>query len=172
MSDYRRFYIPGGTYFFTLVAYHRRTIFSDDRRVELLRQAFREVKSTRPFDVTAAVVLPDHLHCLWRLPEGDADFSTRWQMVKADFSRHVPAKIRKNGAKTVWQPRFFDHYIRDEDDLHKHLDYIHYNPVKHGLAASPGDWPHSSFKRFVAQGHYPSNWGDVAPPDVEDMEHE
>jgi len=172
MSDYRRLYIPGGTYFFTLVAYRRQTIFADDARVELLRQAFREVKAKRSFDVLAAVILPDHLHCLWRLPEGDADFSTRWQMVKTNFSRHIPAKTRKNGAKTVWQPRFFDHCIRDEYDVHKHLDYIHYNPVKHGLVASPGDWPHSSFGRFVAQGLYPSNWGGVAPSDVEDMEHE
>jgi putative transposase len=172
MSDYRRVYIPGGTYFFTLVTYRRQPIFSYDGRVELLRRSFREVKSKRPFDLLAAVILPDHLHCLWCLPEGDADFSTRWQMVKTSFSRRIPAEIIKDGAKTIWQPRFFDHCIRDESDFHKHLDYIHYNPVKHGLVSSPGEWPYSSFARFVALGWYTSSWGDVVPPDVEDMEHE
>ena len=167
MSDYRRVYIYGGTYFFTLVTYRRQPMFADGNRVELLRRSFREVNSKRPFDLLAAVILPDHLHCLWCLPEGDADFSTRWQMVKAGFSRHIPAKTGKNGAKNIWQPRFFDHCIRDESDLHKHLDYIHYNPVKHGLVSSPGEWPHSSFARFVAFGYYASNWGDVAPLDVE-----
>jgi len=172
MSNYRRVYIPGGTYFFTLVTYGRQAIFADGNRVEQLRQSFREAKAKRPFDLLAAVVLPDHLHCLWSLPEGDADYSTRWQMVKTSFSRHITSKTRKNGAKTIWQPRFYDHCIRDENDLHKHLDYIHYNPVKHGLVSSPGEWPHSSFARFVALGWYASNWGYVPPPDEEDMEHE
>ena len=107
MSDYRRVYIPRGSYFFTLVTYRRQPIFADGNRVELLRRSFREVKAKRPFDLLAAVILPDHLHCLWCLPEGDADFSTRWQMVKVGFSRRIPAKIRKDGAKTIWQPRFY-----------------------------------------------------------------
>ena len=172
MSDYRRVYVPGGTYFFTLVTYERNNLFADESRVEKLRQSLRGVKKKRPFVMVAAVVLPDHLHCIWRLPEGDADFSTRWQMIKTDFSRHVPGKTRKDGAKTVWQPRFYDHLIRDEDDLRRHLDYIHYNPVKHGYVATPGEWPHSSFKRFVAIGWYPNDWGMIAPPDVDDMGHE
>ena len=172
MSDYRRLYIPGGTYFFTLVTYHREPIFADERRVILLRQAFREVKSKRPFDLLAAVVLPDHLHCLWRLPKSDADFSTRWQMVKTAFSRQIPADVKKDGSKRVWQPRFYEHCLRDERDFQKHLNYIHYNPVKHGLVVSPGEWPHSSFKRFVSLGWYAEDWGNVAPVDVEDMAHE
>jgi putative transposase len=93
-------------------------------------------------------------------------------MVKTSFSRHIPSKTRKNGAKTIWQPRFYDHCIRDENDHRKHLDYIHYNPVKHGLVSSPCEWPHSSFARFVALGWYARNWGDIPPPDVDDMEHE
>ena len=117
MSNYRRVYIPGGTYFFTLVGYRRKPIFADGERVELLRRSFREVKAKRPYDVLAAVVLPDHLHCLWCLPEGDADFSTRWQMVKTSFSRRRHSKTRKDGAKTVWQPRLYDHCIRDESDF-------------------------------------------------------
>ena len=172
MSNYRRVYIPSATYFFTLVTYCRQPIFADGERVELLRRSFREVKAKRPFDLLAAVVLPDHLHCLWSLPEDDADFSTRWQMVKTSFSRRIPAKKQKDGAKTIWQPRFYDHYIRDENDFHKHLDYIHYNPVKHGLVSSPSKWPYSSFARFVELGRYTNSWGDVVPPDVEDMEHE
>ena len=120
--------------------------------MEKLRQSFLEVKAKRPFELLAAVVLPDHLHCLWCLPESDADFSTRWQMVKTSFSRRIPAQKRKDGAKSIWQPRFYDHCIRDESDFQKHLDYIHYNPVKHGLAYSPGEWPYSSFAHFVALG--------------------
>jgi putative transposase len=103
MSNYRRLYIPGGTYFFTVVTYHRQPIFVNDARVELLRYAFREVKAKRPFDIVAVVILPNHLHCLWNLPDGDADFSTHWQMIKTGFSRRIPASIRKDGSKTVWQ---------------------------------------------------------------------
>ena len=93
-------------------------------------------------------------------------------MIKTSFSRQIPAKIRKDGSKTVWQPRFYEHCIRDERDFHNHLDYIHYNPVKHGLVSSPDQWAHSSFKHFVALGWYPNVWGELVPPDVQDMEHE
>jgi len=154
------------------VSYERNNLFADESRIEQLRQSLRAVKKKRPFVMVAAVVLPDHLHCIWRLPEEDANFSTRWQMIKTDFSRHVTGKILKDGSKTVWQPRFYDHLIRDEDDFRRHLDYIHYNPVKHEYVATPREWSHSSFKRFVAIGWYPNNWGIIAPPDVVDMEHE
>lgn len=172
MSNYRRLYIPGGTYFFTLVGYRRQPIFADEQRVMLLRQAFREVKNKRPFELLAAVILPDHLHCLWSLPCGDADFSTRWQMVKTAFSRRVPAEVKINGSKMVWQPRFYEHCLRDDVDFHKHLDYIHFNPVKHGLAATPGEWPYSSFKRFVRLGWYEPNWGDRVTSEVGDLYHD
>jgi len=172
MSNYRRLYIPGGTYSFTLVTYQRQPIFTDPQHIDLLRQAFREVKSKRPFDLLAIVILPDHLHCIWRLPEGDADFSTRWQMVKTAFSRRVPAITNKDGAKLIWQPRFYEHCIRDEADFNKHLDYIHYNPVKHGIALNPVDWPYSSFHRFETIGWYTNTWGNTVPDDVEDFDHE
>ncbi len=172
MGDYRRLYVPGGTYFFTVLTYDRQPLFADPSKVGQLRLALRKVKSKRPFVVLAGVVLPNHLHCLWRLPEGDADFSTRWQMIKTEFSRHVPAAIQKDGAKMVWQLRFYEHLIRDEEDFRKHLDYIHYSPVKHGLVATPGEWTQSSFKRFVAVNWYTSDWGNVVPPDAEDMDHE
>ena len=170
MSDYNRLYIPGGTCFFTLATYHRQPILADIEKVELLRRCLREVKAKRPFDIVAAVVLPEHLHCLWRLPTCDADYSTRWQMVKTAFSRHVPAKIRKDGSKTVWQPRFYEHCIRDETDFHRHLDYIHYNPVKHGWVSMPSEWPHSSFAHFVAMGWYASGWGEAPPADLDGVE--
>ncbi|MEQ1531049.1 MAG: transposase [Methylococcales bacterium] len=172
MSDYRRLYIPGGTYFFTLVTYRRQPIFADAHHIFLLRQAFREVKNKRPFALLAIVILPDHLHCLWRLPIDDADFSTRWQMIKTAFSRRVPSSPNKNGAKRIWQPRFFEHGIRDEHDFKKHLDYIHYNPVKHGFAARPSAWPYSSFRRFVAVGWYVDDWGDIVPADMDDAIYE
>lgn len=168
MSDYRRLYVPGGTYFFTVVTYRRQPIFADGQKVEWLRQAFQTVKAKRPFDLLAAVVLPDHLHCILRLPENDRNFSSRWQMIKTAFSRHIPTQVRKDGAKTIWQPRFFEHCIRDEDDFRKHLDYIHYNPVKHGLADTPAAWPHSSFLRFVSKGWYPANWGVAAIVELEE----
>ncbi|MDO8938047.1 MAG: transposase [Methylicorpusculum sp.] len=172
MSNYRRLYVPGGTYFFTLVSYRRQAIFADEQRVILLRQAFREVKNKRPFELLAAVVLPDHLHCLWTLPYGDADFSTRWQMVKTAFSRRVPSEVKANGSKMLWQPRFYEHCLRGDNDFHKHMDYIHYNPVKHGLATKPGEWPYGSFRRFVNLGLYTSNWGEMSPSDVDDLFHE
>lgn len=168
MSNYRRLYIPGGTYFFTVVAYRRQAVFADEQRVNLLRQAFREVKNKRPFDLLAAVVLPDHLHCIWRLPLDDTDFSTRWQMVKTAFSRRIPAPVKTDGAKTIWQPRFYDHCLRDENDFHRHLDYLHYNPVKHGLVSSPVEWPHSSFKRFAAMGWYAGDWSAIGV-DLDDI---
>jgi len=172
MSDYRRLYVSGGTYFFTVVTYRRQPVFADSQKVEWLRQAFQAVKAKRPFDLLAVVVLQDHLHCILRLPENDQDFSIRWQMIKTAFSRHISAPVRKGGAKTVWQPRFFEHCIRDEEDLRRHLDYIHYNPVKHGLTDVPANWQYSSFRRFVAKGWYPANWGDVAIADLEDWDRE
>ena len=172
MSNYRRLYVPGGTYFFTVVTYNREFLFADDNRVAQLRRSMRVVKAKRPFAVVAGVVLPNHIHCMWTQPKDDANFSSRWQMIKTEFSRHVPATVRMDGSKTVWQPRFYEHLIRDDDDFHRHLDYIHYNPVKHGMVTTPAEWPHSSFARFVAMGWYSTHWGETAPPDVDDMEHE
>ena len=164
MTSYRRVYIPGGCYFFTInLAERRRNTLLVDR-IESLRLAFRYAKRQRPFKIEAIVVLPDHLHAIWRLPEGDSDFSTRWSLVKSKFSRSVPptetrSRSRMNKRERgIWQRRGWEHAIRDELDLERHLDYIHYNPVKHGYAASPWEWPHSSFRRFVAKGWYAPDW--------------
>jgi putative transposase len=170
LSDYKRVYISGGTYFFTVVTDGRRPMFADDANVTLLRDAFRYVKTRRPFDIIAAVVLPDHLHTMWGLPEGDSDFSTRWQMIKTAFSRKVDASLRRDGSKRIWQPRFWEHLIRDEEDYQKHLDYIHFNPVKHGYTSKPGDWQHSSFKQLVEQGVYDDPaWGVCEPDNIKQM---
>ena len=172
MSDYRRLYIPGGSYFFTVVTYERQRLFDSAQRVTDLRQAFRYVKARRPFTAIAVVVLPDHLHCLWQLPDGDCDFSTRWRMIKTEFSRRMPSPVRKDGAKMIWQPRFWEHLIRDKEDFRRHLDYIHYNPVKHELVSTPVAWPYSSFRRFVRMHWYDVDWGATEPKTLGDLEYE
>ena len=163
----RRAYIPGGTFFFTLVTYQRRPILTGPDAVDLLRNAFRYTMNQMPFEVVASVILPDHLHCMWTLPPESSDFSTRWRLIKSHFTRHWCPKdtVSENvsriqkGEKDVWQRRFWEHLIRDELDLIRLVEYIHYNPVKHGLVTSPVDWEYSSFRRYVRDGIYPSDWG-------------
>jgi putative transposase len=136
-----------------------------DEQLELLRQAFRAVMRARPLHVDAMVILPDHLHCLWRLPPGDADYSGRWREIKKHVSRHMAPQYDL----PIWQRRFWEHTIRDEVDWHRHMDYIHYNPVKHGLVARPADWPWSSFRATVAKGWYEPDWGSNPPSDISGM---
>ena len=155
---YRRARQAGGVYFFTLTAHGRRPLLTRPRMLEALSMAVVHVKTNHPFAMPAFVILPDHLHVLWRLPEHDHDFSTRWRLIKHFVTRHVP------GQGKIWQSRFWEHLVRDEEDFRRHLDYIHINPVKHGLAARPGDWPHSSFGYYVDKGWYERDWG-VALPD-------
>jgi putative transposase len=154
MTEYRRLFIPGGSYFFTVVTYQRRPIFSEPQHVDLLREAFKHVMGSRPFTIDAIVILPDHLHCLWQLPENDDDFSGRWREIKKYVSKRIGADGKRPREKDVW-----------------HVDYIHYNPVKHGLAMSPAQWPYSSFRKSVAAGWYDSNWGCKGQPAyIQDME--
>ncbi|WP_018995203.1 transposase [Thioalkalivibrio sp. ALJ2] len=172
MTDYRRVYVPGGTYFFTVNAAWRRntTLLTD--HIDALRDAFREVRRRHPVVIDAMVVLPEHLHCIWRLPEGDTDFSRRWRLIKARFSRSIaPIETRtysraRRGERGIWQRRFWERCIRDERDWARHVDYIHYNPVRHGWVRAVADWPYSSFHRFVRAGVYPADWGGV--PEMED----
>ena len=166
MPHYRRLWVPGASYFITIVTHHRRPLFADERHVEAWREALRETQRARPFEVVAGVVLPDHLHLLISLPPGDADLSSRMGVAKATFSKSIGADIsdasasrRRHRETDVWQRRFYDHMIRDDRDLEMRLDYIHLNPVKHGYCRCPRDWPHSSFHRFVSGGHYASDWG-------------
>ena len=164
---YRRARIKGGTYFFTLVTFKRVKIFSDPENVELLRQAMKYVMKNHPFSIDAMVVVPDHLHCIWTLPQGDEDFSTRWRLIKGYFTRNCDMQYRqqtsdarkKKKEQAVWQKRFWEHVIKDETDFVRHVEYIHYNPVKHGLAGAPKDWEYSSFHRYVATEQYSLDWG-------------
>ena len=135
--------------------------FADGGRVEKLREAFRKVRISRPFEIDAMVILPDHLHCLWRLPDGDGDYSGRWREIKKAASRAIAPFSNVRNERAVWQRRFWEHAIRDETDWRKHLDYIHYNPVKHGLVTCPREWPWSSFGRCVTRGWYQSSWGNT-----------
>ena len=164
--QYRRAKTPGATYFFTVVTFRRRKILCEPENREVLRTAFRMVKSHHPFTIDAFVLLPEHLHCIWTLPPGDADYSMRWNGIKGHLSRNCLDKYKsppsaaqqRKRAQTVWQPRFWEHQIRDEWDYEKHCDYIHWNPVKHGLVSRVCDWPYSSFHRFVQLGIYPLDW--------------
>ncbi|WP_027858639.1 REP-associated tyrosine transposase [Marinobacterium jannaschii] len=162
--QYRRSTQAGACYFFTVNLADRRQDLLV-RHIDLLRAAFTKVKRRYPFHIDAAVVLPDHLHTLWTLPEGDADFAKRWRLIKVAFSRELPqdeqisASRRYKGERGIWQRRYWEHLIRDEQDFRNHLDYIHFNPVKHGWVNRCTDWPYSSFHRYVANGFLSEDWG-------------
>jgi putative transposase len=163
MSEYRRLYQSGGYYFFTLVTYQRHPFLANRENVAHLKSAINKVKTKYPFSLNAMVILPDHLHCLWRMPDNDMDFSTRWRLIKRYFSMQIKTSANLRNEKEIWQRRFWEHAIRDENDWQKHMDYIHYNPVKHGLVQSPGDWEHSSFNYWVEKGFYSRDWGRREP---------
>jgi putative transposase len=177
MSHYRRADISGGTYFFTVVTYRRQPILCDEAVRQALRTAITTVRRNQPFTVNAWVLLPDHLHCIWTLPEGDNDFSGRWARIKSSVSRSLGKAYHraewlssskcKHREATLWQRRFWEHLIRDEQDLQRHMDYLHYNPVKHGLVSHVSDWPYSTFHRLAAEEIYPADWaGDMNELDV------
>ena len=159
---YRRAFVPGATYFFTVVAAHRRPVFREAVARDLLRQAFRYVAQKHPFTVNAMVVLPDHLHCLWTLPPEDADYPLRWRLIKTWVTQQYGAAARPI-KRSVWQGRYWEHLIRDDQDYRQHVEYIHYNPVKHGYVRKPVAWPYSSFRRYVEEGLYTKEWGSTEP---------
>jgi putative transposase len=173
MSWYRRWYREGGLYFFSPVTFARRPVFVTELARQQLRAAFRKTQEERPFQIVAIVLLPDHLHCLWQLPPGDADFSTRWRLVKSRFTigmlaagfqeRGRSQRRRDRHEHAIWQRRCWEHLIEEEEDWKRHLDYIHYNPVKHGHVAAPRDWSFSTFHRYVDQGEYDIDWGGTEP---------
>jgi putative transposase len=174
VTSYRRNFVPGGSFFFTVNLDDRRSRLLTER-VALLRKAFRYVRMRHPFMLDAIVVLPDHLHAICTLPPGDADYATRWRLVKAFFSRGIEAgerisisRERKN-ERGIWQRRYWEHTLRNERDFERHCDYIHFNPVKHGHARAAVEWPHSSFRRFVKLGIYPANWANGAESDAKDF---
>ena len=169
---YRRARLAGGTYFFTVNLAERSSTLLVDRITDL-RRAVRVVKERHPFDILAWVVLPDHLHAIWTLPAGEGDCGTRWMLIKSGFTRCIErgervraSRVRKR-ERGIWQRRFWEHVITNDDDLHKHVDYVHINPVKHGHAARASEWPYSSIHEYIRLGWAPEDW--AAPMDDKPM---
>jgi len=169
MSNYRRAGFNGGTYFFTLVTYRRQKILCESDVREALRKGIQSVRQKYPFFINAWVLLPDHLHCIWTLPENDTDYSRRWAMIKRFVSKGCGALLhrgdlmsqskKRRNESTIWQRRFWEHLIRDEQDMKSHMDYIHFNPVKHKMVESVKDYPYSTFLRYCHNGIYSEDWG-------------
>lgn len=175
MSHYRRADTSGATYFFTIITYQRRNFLCNDNVRVALRDAIIKVRERHPFQIDAWVLLPDHLHAMWTLPPNDSNFSLRWQQIKRHVTQecghrlHLPELMndskRKHRESTLWQRRYWEHQIRDENDYQRHMDYVHYNPVKHGLVQRAIDWPYSSFQRYCKNDIYDENWGEIDKSD-------
>ncbi|MGH8498068.1 MAG: REP-associated tyrosine transposase [Methylococcales bacterium] len=165
--QYRRDYTLGATYFFTAITFRRIPLFNPSEAVAGLRTAFLEEMARRPFFIDAIVIMPDHIHTLWTLPPDDADYSMRWRNIKRTFTATIAAEQRpvvsgsrqRKQEQAIWQRRFWEHRIRDERDFEQHVNYIHYNPVKHGSVTEPVDWAHSSIHRYIRQGILSADWG-------------
>ncbi len=173
MTNYRRYYIPNTHYFFTVNTWKRTPLFANKFARDCLSQAIHHTRERWPFQIVAFVLLPNHLHTIWLLPEDEIDYSTRWRLIKSTFTKLYLEKINFNIPRTtsrkskneqsIWQRRFWEHMIRNEDDFGKHFDYIHYNPVKHGYVENPRDWKWSTFHRYVKLQWYDSDWGETKP---------
>ena len=180
MPNYRRRFVPGGSYFFTVKTAGNAPLFADEAARSRLGTLFREAQRRWPFEMPAVILLPDHLHAIWTLPSGDDRYPARWGWIKKEFTkaylaaggaeRRRSASRRRAGRRGVWQRRYWEHTLRDEVDFERHADYIHWNPVKHGHAVKPWDWEPSSFRRWVAAGHYEPDWGRSRTPDFADLE--
>lgn len=178
MPNYRRLTVAGGTYFITQVTYQREAWLCRDIGRKALREASTKVRESYPFDIEAFVLLPDHFHCLLTLPDDDKDFSVRLRLIKTYVTQHygkqlgidrgISSSRQKRKESNLWQRRFWEHLIKNERDYALHCDYIHYNPVKHGLCLKPQDWPFSSIHRLIAEGVYPSDWGMIETPVIPD----
>jgi putative transposase len=165
---YRRTTVPGGSYFFTLITHQRARLFAEVINVDRWHDAVSKVQRKRPFTIEAEVIMPDHLHMIWTLPPDDTDFATRIRLIKTAFTKELPmcfdgattsGSRASKGERNVWQRRYWEHAIRDEQDFQVHVDYIHLNPVKHGAVERPGQWPHSTFLAWVEGGAYDPSWG-------------
>jgi len=186
MPDYKRWLCIGGTYFFTVITYNRRKIFGDAHARASLRRAMAEVQALHPFKILGIVLLPDHCHCIWKMSENDDNFSVRWGMIKRRFTKawltrggqdmSVSLSRTKRGERGVWQRRFWEHLIQDQQDFARHMDYIHYNPIKHEYVRCPHQWKHSSFHRWVKEQVYQFDWlcqcqENCKPPDFDVISH-
>ena len=171
MPNYRHYRVSGGCYFFTVNLLERKNTLLIDR-IDLLRESVRVCKRKQPFHIDAWVVLPEYMHCIWTLPEGDDDFSNRWKMIKTYFAKGLPDNERRSktrilrGERGIWQRRYWEHLIRDERDYKNHMDYLHFNPVKHGWVKKVSEWPYSSFHRYLKSGVYSVDW---AGSDLDDL---
>ena len=173
MSDYRRNLVPGGSYFFTCVTFHRQKILTTNLGRECLHEAIECVRRNHPFTIVATVLLPDHWHTIWSMPSGDEQYPLRWMRVKEEFTKlwldRGGAELSQSESRKghryrgVWQKRYWEHTVRNEQDLERCVDYIHWNPRKHRVAKRVHDWPWSSFHRFVDSGHYDVDWGGSDP---------
>jgi putative transposase len=169
MPDYRRWFVPGGSFFFTVVVNRRKPLFADARAITLLGEKMRACFATWPVTVNAMVLLHDHLHAIWTMPPGDAEYPKRWGWIKKEFTKDwlaqrggessITVSQQAEGRRGVWQPRYWEHTLEDEVDFERHFDYIHWNPVKHGYVRCSHEWPHSSFHRYVDRGVYSQSWG-------------
>jgi putative transposase len=176
MPDYLRIKIEGGTYFFTLVTYQRKPLFLQETAIELFLESLNHVRTYHPFSALAHCILPDHVHLLWEMPINDANYSVRIGEIKKRFSKRfitqfenpflVTTTQKMRGETGIWQRRFWEHFIRDEEDLKQHIDYIHYNPVKHGLVNKANEWSASSFFDYVKAGYYNDDWGQGIPIEI------
>lgn len=179
MTDYRRAKGEGGLYFFTVVTHQRKVLFGDPLARKCLRHAFQDTRAREPFSIVALCLLPDHIHCLWELPAGDNKYSSRWSRIKALFTRqylseggieaHASASRQVKRERSIWQRRFWEHQIRDEIDLQNHVDYIHFNPVKHHLVEQIEDWPWSSYHRYAKEGRYQNQHCDKIQNHLDDL---
>ena len=173
MPDYRRWYVAGGTYFFTAVTLGAGRFCPATWPRRCLHEAIDTVRKKRPFDLVAIVLLPDHIHTVWTLPQGDAGYPTRWKRIKEEFTvaylsqggAEVPQSLsrQRQGERGVWQRRYWERSVRDEEDLKRCVDYVHWNPKKHGYVTSVRDWPWSSFHRYVELDEYTRDWGAENP---------
>lgn len=165
MRRYIRQRHPGACFFFTVVTHQRRPFLTHPENMALLRKAMGDVKRRYPFTIDGIVIMPDHIHAIWQLPYGDNDYSSRWAQIKRRFSMSVTAGEKLSRSRMakrergIWQRRFWEHAIRSEEDWRLHMDYIHYNPVKHGYVASPEEWPYSSLDNCIQKGWYEKGWG-------------
>jgi putative transposase len=165
MSNYRREYF-GTKLFFTVVSHDRAPVFASEAARSCLRSAIEDCRKRHPFVVDAWVLLPDHIHCIWSLDTTDPDFSRRWSIIKRRFTQGFRERSRIE--PPFWQKRFWEHRIRDERDYENHVNYIHFNPVKHGYVAAPIDWPWTTFHQYVKNGIYQADWaaGGAIPSDT------
>ena len=171
MPNWRRAYVPGGTFFFTVVTDGRQPLFGNAAARLALGEVMRQCRRAWSFELNAVVLLPDHLHAIWTLPRGDTNYSGRWAWIRREFTKRwlangggeqpVSEGRQRDGRRGVWQPKFWEHTLADEEDFERHFDYIHFNPVKHRYVTHPAAWPWSSFHRWVQAGVYPKTWGQI-----------